>query len=43
MATKIESNQDLMIYKDQQHYRIFAGPGAGKTSTYRKYKSHCGT
>ena len=31
MATKIESNQDLMIYRDQQHYRIFAGPGAGKT------------
>lgn len=31
MATKIESNQDLMIYTDQQHYRIFAGPGAGKT------------
>ncbi len=31
MVTKIESNQDLMIYKDQQHYRIFAGPGAGKT------------
>ena len=31
MATKIESDQDLMIYKDEQHYRIFAGPGAGKT------------
>ena len=31
MATKIESDHDLMIYQDMQHYRIFAGPGAGKT------------
>lgn len=31
MATKIASDQDLMIYKDENHYRVFAGPGAGKT------------
>lgn len=31
MATKIESDYDLEIYKDKKHYRIFAGPGAGKT------------
>lgn len=31
MAEKIESDYDLEIYKDTKHYRIFAGPGAGKT------------
>lgn len=31
MATKIESDYDLKIYDKKQHYRIFAGPGAGKT------------
>lgn len=31
MAIKIDSAQDLMIYQNQRHYRIFAGPGAGKT------------
>lgn len=31
MATIINSDADLQIYKDEHHYRIFAGPGAGKT------------
>lgn len=31
MAEKIESDYDLEIYRDTNHYRIFAGPGAGKT------------
>lgn len=31
MATTIASDQDLEIYKDENHFRIFAGPGAGKT------------
>lgn len=31
MATTIASDQDLAIYKDRNHFRIFAGPGAGKT------------
>lgn len=31
MAKRIESDHDLMIYKNEAHYRIFAGPGAGKT------------
>lgn len=31
MATTITSDTDLMIYKDDKHFRVFAGPGAGKT------------
>lgn len=31
MPKRIESDHDLMIYNDKEHYRIFAGPGAGKT------------
>ncbi|MGD9566863.1 MAG: UvrD-helicase domain-containing protein [Sedimentibacter sp.] len=28
---KIQSDEDLKIYNDSNHFRVFAGPGAGKT------------
>lgn len=31
MAEIINSNQDLKIYEIEKHFKVFAGPGAGKT------------
>lgn len=31
MAEIINSNQDLKIYENEKHFKVFAGPGAGKT------------
>jgi superfamily I DNA/RNA helicase len=31
MAEIINSNQDLKIYEHEKHFKVFAGPGAGKT------------
>jgi len=31
MATIIDSSDDIQIYNDDKNFRVFAGPGAGKT------------
>ena len=31
MVEIINSNQDLKIYENEKHFKVFAGPGAGKT------------
>ena len=31
MVKKINSDEDLKIYENEKHFKVFAGPGAGKT------------
>ena len=31
MVEVINSNDDLKIYENEKHFKVFAGPGAGKT------------